>query len=63
MGKYILFKYNEMGDGIEKIHQSGLSLIEALKLATENHLSYCDEDIVEGLEFKYFSYRKNNKIC
>jgi len=63
MGKYILFESNEIGDGIKKIHQSGLSLIEALKLATENHLSYCDEDIVEGLEFKYYSYRKDSKVC
>jgi hypothetical protein len=58
MKKYIVFKSNKDGDCIETLHQSGLSLIEAARIATENHLSYCDEDLVNGLEFKYYSYKK-----
>jgi len=46
MKKYFVFKSNNDGDKVEKVHQEGLSLIEACKLASEN------------MEFKYYSYRK-----
>jgi len=58
MKKYFVFKSNNDGDKVEKVHQEGLSFIEACKLASENNLSYCDMDLVEDLEFKYYSYRK-----
>ena len=53
MKKYFVFKSNNDGDKVEKVHQEGLSFIEACKLASENNLSYCDMDLVEDLEFKY----------
>jgi hypothetical protein len=62
MKKYILFKSNENGDGIKEVYKTNLTLEEALSIANKNYWSYCDEILVEGFDFKFYSYKKS-KLC